>query len=306
MISRDESVGEIGFEGRQILRGRQTGLPPWARRAIGEAGADALLKEITDLVLGKGPLGALICGTMDLDNIDNVYRIAFHMGLQIDRALPIRLAQGIIGVSDGGNIVIVRRAESDVVDWLSTRREVYSRLMPAEPDFGLKIMIIYAAIKALRNVELASVDWNLTEVDFLGGFRVPVRPSCATRSIVDDGGRVEYLPATWMTGTRPAHTELMSFSEEVSGTLGRDCLAYGIKDKRDRQVSVEFDNGQKLTIGADPHCWLFGVGSSKRQPFTADEAQTVIGMAADRFGTAAIGDSVAGEDELPMFASLRA
>jgi hypothetical protein len=179
--------------------------------------------------------------------------------------------------------------------------------MPAEPDFGLKIMIIYAAVEAQRIGELAAVDWHLTEVDFLQ------RLSNSSSSVVRDtinrwmtGEVWNTSPLRWMTGARPTHPELMDFSKAVSKALGRECLAYGIKDKRDREVHIEFDDGQSRTIGTDPDCWLLGVGSPKRQAFTAAEATTILDLVAEKFGGGAISDSTAREDELPMFASLRA
>ena len=48
-----------------------------------------------DTITGKGTLGKLLSGTMDLDNIDNVCRLAYHMGIFNNKTLPIELAKSI-------------------------------------------------------------------------------------------------------------------------------------------------------------------------------------------------------------------
>ena len=50
---------------------------------------------IVNLVRGKGKLGPLISGSMDIDNIDNVLRLAYHAGLarSEDTSIGVKLAR---------------------------------------------------------------------------------------------------------------------------------------------------------------------------------------------------------------------
>jgi HD superfamily phosphohydrolase len=290
LLSHDEALGEIGFLDRQILGGRQTNLRPWAKRAVGDFEADALLERIMESISGRGPLGRLISGEMDLDNIDNVYRMAYHMGMSVDRSLPLRLAASMVGVSTAGNPIFKRDAERDVATWLHTRAQVYSRLMPAEPDFAMKMMIIFAAIEAQKIGEIRAVDWHMTDSDFIG--LLQKSKSSAARDTIERWLAGEFwatIPLQWISGARPSYPDLLTFSEEVSATLNRQCFAYGIKDKRHRLVEVEFDDGACRSFGRKSNSWLFGLGSPKRQAFTNNDVQTVIELLNKRFKSEALG-----------------
>ena len=290
LLSHDEALGEIGFLDRQILGGRQTNLRPWAKRAVGEFEADLLLERIMEAINGRGPLGRLISGEMDLDNIDNVYRMAYHMGMSVDRSLPLRLAANMAGVAKSGNPIFRQVAENDVATWLDTRALVYSRLMPAEPDFAMKMMIIFAAIEAQKIGEIRTSDWHMTDSDFISLLQKSKSP--AARDTIQRwlaGEFWETIPLQWISGQRPSYSELLSFSEVVSAKLNRQCFAYGIKDKRHRVVEVEFDDGSCRSFGQKPNAWLFGLGSPKRQSFTNSETQLVIGLLNERFHTEALG-----------------
>lgn len=95
-ISHDEVLGAD----LQILAGRGAGIRDWARTLVGHDD-EQLLRDIMDHIRGGGRLGRLIAGDIDIDNIDNVFRMAFHMGLDVDRRVPSRLAKAIIGINDG-------------------------------------------------------------------------------------------------------------------------------------------------------------------------------------------------------------
>src|SRR3546814_18435239 len=51
-------------------------------------------------------------------------------------------------------------------------------------------------------------------------------------------------PLWWMPGQRPKYSELVSFSQELSDAVGRPCVAYGIKDKRERKLDFKFEIGR--------------------------------------------------------------
>ena len=76
---------EVGGVGMQILTGRETGLTEWAQKAVGRARADELVREVMNNIRGRGRWGRAISGDIDLDNVDNVFRMAFHLGLDVDR-----------------------------------------------------------------------------------------------------------------------------------------------------------------------------------------------------------------------------
>jgi HD superfamily phosphohydrolase len=288
IVLRGRAGGDTLGVDLQILEGRQAKLSDWARKMAGPTDEDQLLHLIEESIRGTGKLGGLIAGTMDLDNMDNVYRMAFHMGLEIDRKLPLRLAAGIVDTNEQGLPVFARSATRDVEAWVATRREVYRRLMPAQPDFSYKIMIIWAAAKAIEENDITPEDWILTDVDFL--VRLASSKNTEVRQTIARwraGEAWDTTPLWWLPGRRPKYSELVEFSDELTRAIGRPCVAYAIKDKRERKLDFQFDDGSSATFGSDPSAWLLGVGSSKRAAFSRVEAATVLNLATARFAPAA-------------------
>ena len=52
-------------------------------------------EEVSQIIAGCHPLSKLISDSIDLDNIDNVFRMAYHMGLDFRKEAPIKLAESM-------------------------------------------------------------------------------------------------------------------------------------------------------------------------------------------------------------------
>lgn len=103
-------------------------------------------------------------------------------------------------------------------------------------------------------------------------------------------------PLRWMAGDRPDYPLLRSFSLDVSAALGRTCFAYAIKDKRERRLNINYDDGSRRVYGKDASQWLLGIASSKREAFSSTQVDHAFGLAAEVFGTYVIGNAT-GESE---------
>jgi hypothetical protein len=216
--------------------------------------------------------------------------MAYHLGLEIDRATPIRLAGAIVDHNDNGAPMFLRAAESDIQAWRSTRWAVYENLMLAASDFVGKAMMLYATICAFEGGEIKVVDWNLTDFSYLHRLLssgVRETKEAAVRWIA--GELWDFIPLQWMEGERPEYARLRSFSTELGMRLNRTCFAYGIKDKRDRRLTVRFDDGSQQTFGANPRQWILGIGSPERRAFTVAESTTTFEFARTYFGTKMVG-----------------
>ena len=286
---------EIGGVDKQIIYGRQTNLSLWAAASVGADGAEGLLCEITKFVQGAGRFGPMICGDIDLDNIDGVFRMAYHMGLGIERAVPARLASAMVDVEwDTGEVVFEEAVRRELSNWVETREAVYSRLMLAEVDFVGKLMMLYATVRAYENREVEEGDWIRTDEQLLG-----VLASSKSQEIRETvkrwlvGEFWDATPVYWMSGERPAYTDLWDFSEALTSRLGRRCFAYGIRDKRRRRLDIRFGADRREQFGVASSQWLLGVGSPVKRPFKVAEIRDVVRLAESHFGTSAIssGDS---------------
>lgn len=275
----------VGGAELQILSGRPTRLTEWAARVVGHDSAAELLHLIQETIRGEGTFGALISGTMDLDNIDNVVRMAFHMGLAVERDLPLRLVAAITALANG-EVVFHPSAADDIETWVQLRREVYTNLMPAQPDFSFKTMIVAATAAAIESKDISVGDWHLTDQEYL--CRLGRSSSELVRDVVGRwtaGEAWECTPLWWLDGQRPAYAAMREFSRELSAATGRHCFVYGIKDKRERVLSFHFQGGETKTFGVKPNSWLFGVTSSKRSAFSRQDIELIVSSAEERFGS---------------------
>jgi uncharacterized protein len=284
----------------QIFAGREAGLRAWARSLVGQD-EQKLVREIMDHIDGKGRVGRVIAGDIDIDNIDNVFRMAFHMGLAVDKEIPVRLAKSIIDVEQNTREPIFRTSSSgDIQAWRDIRRQVYDRLMLAERDFVGKVMILSAAVKAFQAKELQLEDWKIVDHSFIA--RMAESPTKDVRDTVQRwlaGELWVSTPLYWIQGLRPNYPDLLKFSERLSGETERYCFAYGIKDKRERVISAHFDDGRRETYGENSQQWLFGVGSSLKKAFSTREVRLLLDAACEDFGGRVIGlaGGLEGKDE---------
>lgn len=293
-LAAGESSSDILGHNRQILGGRELGLEPWTMRVTSSRSeGERLLATITDYIRGRGKYGQTICGTIDLDNIDNVTRMAYHLGLVSDGMIATRLAAAMIGVDDeSGAPTFVDAATSDIASWLEMRRAVYDLLMLSERDFAGKLMLIYATVNAFQGGELTPQDWSMTDGEFFERLRkseVQAAAETATRWYV--GELWEMAPLSWFSGSRPSYPDLMSFSEALSDHMGRSYFAYAIKDKRQRKLTLHIAGCGPRAFGADSDQWLLGFGSPLRQTISRRDADKAWAFAETFFKSRRLGDA---------------
>lgn len=291
------TAADIGGVSRQVLCGRETGIYDWCTQVFGGE-ADKYLNLITETIAGRGALGPVVAGEIDLDNIDNLHRIAFHMGLSIDREAPIRLSRSLLGATSSGNPIFSSEAKRDLLSWVELRRNVYTHLMLAQPDFTAKLMLLYATIHAMRAGEFTDQDWNMTDVDYVSRLsQSKVKESKETTERWMAGEYWEMAPLFWLEGPVPRYSQVAAFSEALSEKMDRTVFAYRIKDKRERRLHVQFDSNTIESFGIKSANWLLGIGSPARAPFTKDDVLTMREFSSIYFNSQLIADPVVGDAE---------
>lgn len=285
-IISSEGGDEVGGADRQILLGRETGIGKWLRKVSGEKFEEDLAC-ITELITGNGNFGKTISGNIDLDNIDNVYRMAFHMGLDIDRSIPLKIATSIVDVLPENRELVFKKSSQDYIDdWLGTRSAVYDRLMLSPRDFSGKVMLLSASIAAFETKEITESRWNYTDFQYLS---LLVNSSAShareTASRWLAGELWQITPLFWMDGRRPSFPKLRQFSEILSDELGKQCFAYGIKDKRERDLVLHMDDGTIYKLGRDPNQWVLGVGTPTRKSFQKREVEKIFRLGEEYFSS---------------------
>lgn len=286
---------DIGGVNRQILCGRESGILDWCTQVFG-SDANKYLQLITETIVGRGPIGPTISGEIDLDNIDNLHRIAFHMGLEIDKKAPVRLSKSLLGTTQSGIPIFAPDARDDLLRWVELRRNAYTHLMLAQPDFTTKLMLLYATVHAMRAGEITDRDWNMTDVGFVSRLlQSKVKETAGTAERWMAGEFWEMAPLLWLSGPVPKYSLVASFSEVLTHEINRPVFAYRIKDKRERQLTIEFQGGEVEVFGSSSKRWLLGIGSPMKRPFTKSQLCAVRELATRYFKAEIISDQINGD-----------
>jgi uncharacterized protein len=230
------------------------------------------LRAINEIVKGKGPYAPLVNGTVDLDNLDNVYRLAYHIGLVHATDVPLKLA-GAMWTEDG-QLVIKDNVSDLVEDWYRVRRTLYHYLLLNPDEFSAKCMLEEALYLAqMRSSHLFSwndVDYQL--LDKLSTCSDEVRNIVSRLMIGDLYGCIgiystacidSYEMLTDQSFRHSVEREMGDQIRKLKHTsLKSTILAiHAIKDvnKTQRQVILKTDKGRQLSIGTPSSQVLIGV-----------------------------------------------
>lgn len=124
------------------------------------------LRRIGDIVAGNGPLGPIMNGSMDLDNIDNIFRLAYHIGLlhHSEFDIPLRLAKALSSDDDG---LILNGDESLVSKWYEVRQRLYTYLLLNPEEFSAKCMLTEALEITIQEKASHFLEWSMVDFELL-------------------------------------------------------------------------------------------------------------------------------------------
>jgi HD superfamily phosphohydrolase len=117
---------------------------------------------VEDIVTRRHPLSTLLFGTLDLDNLDNVVRMAWALGIPTDRELGTRLAAAL-AVGPDPRLRLPRSNRSLVENWLALRGRVYDTLVFDGPTVAAQAVLSRLLRDALREGHLTEHDWSLSD-----------------------------------------------------------------------------------------------------------------------------------------------
>jgi HD superfamily phosphohydrolase len=139
----------------QIFAGRSLTV----RTVLRRIGID--LELVQAIITRQHPLSALLFGSIDFDNLDNVARMAWALGIPCPPSLPVDLAKGL-SVTRGGVLQLShgRHGES-IQQWARLRRQVYDILAFDPPTVAAQAVLSEAIGMALQSGDISEVDWAL-------------------------------------------------------------------------------------------------------------------------------------------------
>jgi len=122
------------------------------------------------MIKGESQLGSLISGTLDLDNLDNVIRLAFHTGLcsRIEAEQAIELAKVIAPTPQG--IAIPSQKVYLIEQWQKVRKNLYEFLLYDWAEFSAKAMLTRAFEDAVGQKFVGTDNWRMTDDELIQYF----------------------------------------------------------------------------------------------------------------------------------------
>jgi HD superfamily phosphohydrolase len=200
---------------------------------------------VEEIITGSNPHAKLLFGTIDLDNLDNVVRMAWALGIANAGLLASEIASQL-SVDSSSRLLLPVAAQDTVRRWALLRRQVYEILVFDAPTVAAQAVLSQAISKAINLGILSEDDWYLSDEELLGR----LRSSEDTKDAIAEAylGKLPYmLCAIRVQGSLKSlgienRSEAKSIVEQViANSLGETkVLGYVFVDRGTFEKSLEF------------------------------------------------------------------
>lgn len=172
----EQGLGDVFTDVASLGKGAHKNISPFETIFFGKLRALTSIlnteqKEvISQIIAGNHPLSKLISDSIDLDNIDNVFRMAYHMGLNFRKEAPVKLAESMF--IENNCIVFLQEVNTYLEEWYSVREKVYKFLLLNPQEFAGKYMlteamdILFECISQGK-AEGRDIKWNYTDYQLM-------------------------------------------------------------------------------------------------------------------------------------------
>ncbi len=152
------SSDDTYHNGYPVYQGELPSLHKLAKKLRGKLDID--IDKVLNLINGGDELGWLICGTIDIDNVDNVVRASTHMGLRPARDLPLRLVKWLSTLKRMP-ILSDPNLPPEVVEWMALKRSMYDRYFESDHREIGRESLIHNIIRSLsERFSIRQIIWN--------------------------------------------------------------------------------------------------------------------------------------------------
>lgn len=229
---------------------------------------------IDEILKKRHQLHALIMGSVDFDNIDNVWRMAWSLGLNA-RIEDARELASEISVSSNGNLVVPRSSRGLLAKWAALRKSVYEILIFDPSTVAGQAILTKAFRIAINEGFLSGESWTLTDEELLS--ELQKHPS--TKRIINQQYLGE-LPQSLMTiqlkwndgplFSAPREEIESSALNSLAPILKGNLLIYIFKERGSfsKKITLFDEDGKKEQFGETTQSliiYLFGPETLCRQ-----------------------------------------
>ena len=225
-----------------------------------------MLGKIRDILEMKHPLSKILANDIDIDNIDNVFRFAFHIGINIDKNLPLLLAKNLQYKND--KLYSTPDTLNYFEEWFNIRRQLYKYLLEDEGEFVAKALLERAFIECFKEDLISEHDWVLTDAAMIElimtGKNTVAKNSIQKLMLMDfPEHRIIYFTQDYRKIDKLLHNEKLHV---INMAFNKGVLLHFIRDvnKTCRQLLINTNHEQK-TIGYLDDRYLIGLFSENMQ-----------------------------------------
>ena len=274
---------------------------------------------VASMIEGKGPLGSIIAGTMDLDNLDNVIRLAYHIGIagreHVDEVM--RIVGGIRPGRIHGTLDVASTVLSDIEKWQQVRRKLYEFLLLDWAEFSAKAMLTTIVEDSIAAHLVGNNSWSHTDDGFLAGLenlalgefqhisQLIKRLRCGDLydPIILERSKCVELYKELSSPLRKR--EIVDFIDKSilrKNGFARNIIFHVILDsgKTERAITIEVDGREPKIIGTDSRSLLVGIFLSRPLPTAAKSAQGIQNCIRQYFSDIGLGSTEPIMDPMAM------
>lgn len=227
----------------------------------------------------RHPGSKLVFGTVDFDNLDNVARMSWMLGMRFDISVVLQLAEAL-GADAASPLLLSETQRSNLEKWAALRRQAYEVLVFDGPTVAGQAVLSSLISEALRTKTLSVDDWHYNDHQLLGVLQ-SMSPNAKDRLQRDFYGALPEL-RLMLQVTDATHPLFVMKSRDIADliktflTRSRITHAYGycLKDHgtfEKRITAVDPTSGLTWSMGSRSNSLvLYGFGGSGRKQSPAE------------------------------------
>jgi len=121
---------------------------------------------VLEIVNKRHASSALLFGTLDFDNLDNVQRMAWALGLHVESA-PLRKIAGELSVTLDGELMLSKALSNEVDVWARIRSLIYEILCFDEMTVASQAVLTKAMRMFFDGKQATDINWSRRDRDLL-------------------------------------------------------------------------------------------------------------------------------------------
>lgn len=236
----------------QVFLGRG----PRLRQTLSRLNSDEPLLTSTGvaaIATGTIPLGRIIHGDIDLDNIDNVIRATTAMGLvKRDEAVhPYEVASSLLLEND--EIVLRQDADASLSKWRALRRKLYQAILDNQTEFRAQTTIKWALEECYHEAHDLHAEraWTLTEPELIHEHLLAYKRSGELIKMARSARFPKLVFSAWVTDVRAlmgdgSEAKIAELRKHLSDIFCTDMYVNFYVDKRERRIKLPSSKEQTL------------------------------------------------------------